>query len=267
LVAILDLAHALHRREENLVTHEPGDVIRIGVLTPHASPGPKEEFSEIAPGRLDTRIAHVGPVGDPPITPPSLRTLTAAAVLDAAAETLRSSPIDAIAYASTTSAYVIGFDAELTVLSRLAVRLEIPVLGTCASAVQALRLFDVERLAVIGAPWFSAELNDLGATYFRSQGFDVVFSRSADLSQDPSRIEAGAVHKWTSQHVGDDAQAMFIGGNGFRAAAAIESLETTTARLVLTSNQVLLWSLLRRIGASWEISGFGRLFACRSTTA
>lgn len=150
-------------------------------------------------------------------------------------------------------------------IASLEARLTVPVVGTCASAVQALRVLDVERLALIGAPWFDRGLNELGATYFRSQGFDVLVSRSADLSQDPSRIDPGAIHKWISRHVDEDARAIFIGGNGFRAAAAIEPLETTLGRPVLTSNQVLLWSLLTRTGAPWEISGYGRLFALTPT--
>ncbi len=237
------------------------DPLRIGVLTPHASPGPEEEFPAMATGCLATRVVHVGPPGDPPTTPTVLRALTAAPVLDEAANVLLAEFIDAVAYASTTSAYVIGFDAELAMVSRLATRLAVPVVSTCASAVQALRVLEVERVALIGAPWFDAELNELGAAYFRSQGFDVVFSRSAELSQDPSRIEPTAVYEWTSQHVGDEAQGIFIGGNGFRAARAIEPLETAIGRPVLTSNQVLLWDLLTRTGVRCEIHGYGRLFA------
>jgi maleate isomerase len=127
--------------------------------------------------------------------------------------------------------------------------------------VRALRVLDVERVALIGAPWFEPEFNELGAEYFRSQGFDVVSSTSADLSQDPSRIEPAAVHEWTRRHVGDDAEAVFIGGNGFRAAGAIEGLEAALGRPVLTSNQVLLWSILSQVAATVTVRGFGRLFA------
>jgi hypothetical protein len=34
-------------------------MMRIGVLTPHAAPGPEVEFSALAPARLSTRIARV----------------------------------------------------------------------------------------------------------------------------------------------------------------------------------------------------------------
>jgi maleate isomerase len=197
----------------------------------------------MAPGRVVTRVVRVPNDG----------------VIDGAAEVLATDS-DVVAYASTTSAYVLGFEEETAMVSRLSALLDLPVAATCASAVLALRVLHVERLALVGAPWFDSELNELGAAYFRSQGFDVVSAASAELSHDPRRIDPAAVLAWTSQHVGDDADGVFIGGNGFRAARAIEQLETAIGRPVLSSNQVLLWNLLAQAGASAEITGFGRLF-------
>jgi maleate isomerase len=232
--------------------------IAIGVLTPHAAPGPEVELPAIAPGCLVARVERIAE-GEPPATASALRALTAPAVLDQAADALAHDSIDAVVYASTTSAYVIGFEAETAMTARLASRLALPVVATCASAVAALRVLDIERIALIGAPWFALELNELGATYFRSQGFDVVASRSAALSQDPARIEAAAVLQWITRNVPEDAEAVFIGGNGFRAAGAIGALERALGRPVLESNQVLLWGVLTVTGATLPIRGYGRL--------
>jgi maleate isomerase len=182
-------------------------------------------------------------------------------VIEPAAVPLGRRPIDAIGYASTSSAYALGFDAEEALLSRLSRRLGIPVLATCASAVLGLRVLDVERVALVDPPWFEDELNELGAAYFRSQGFDVVSSTSADLSQDPRQIDAASVFEWTSRHVSGDVEAVFMGGNGFRVAGAIAPLEAALGRPILTSNQVLLWNLLASAGATFTIRGYGQLFA------
>jgi len=186
--------------------------------------------------------------------------LTAPPVLDDAAADLAAAPVDVIGYASTSAAYAIGFDAEAALAARLTRRAGIPVAATCTSAVLALRVLGVQRMALVDPPWFDDELNELGAAYFRSQGLQVVSSASAGLSRDPGRIEPAAVSDWTSRHVPDDAQAVFIGGNGFRAAAAIEALEVMIGRPVLTSNQVLLWNLLAHAGARFEVRRYGQLF-------
>ena len=82
----------------------------------------------------------------------------------------------------------------------------------------------------------------------------------ADLPNDPGRIEPGAVIEWISRRLSDDAQAVFIGGTGFRAAGAVEALEERSGRPVLESNQVLLWSILATVEADVEVVGYGGLF-------
>jgi maleate isomerase len=221
----------------------------------------------MAPGRVLTCVARVSadaPAvggGADPTSPAGLRELTASPLLDEAAVLLARGSVDAIGYASTSSGYAIGFDTETAFVTRLSRRVGIPVVATCTAAVLALRVLEVERIALVDPPWFDPELNELGAAYFQWAGFDVVSSTSAALSRDPGRIEPAAVYEWTSRHVSDDVDAIFIGGNGFRAAGAIACLEAAIDRPVVTSNQVLLWSLLVQAGATLEVSGYGRLFS------
>jgi maleate isomerase len=242
-------------------------VIRIGVLTPHTAVGPEEELPAMAPGRVVTDVVRIpaaaGLAGRGirrPATPAGLRALTEPPVMDEAARMLADS-VDAVGYASTTSAYAVGFEREAGMVSRLSAVRGVPVASTCASAVLGLRALAVQRVALIGAPWFDAELNALGAAYFAGQGFDVVSSASAGLSKEPDRIATDDVVAWTSRHVRDDAEGVFIGGNGFRAVAAVEPLEAALGRPVLTANQVLLWHLLAQAGTASIVNGFGRLFA------
>lgn len=123
----------------------------------------------------------------------------------------------------------------------------------------------MKRVALIGAPWFDQELNGLGAAYFTAQGFDVVSSRSADLPQDPHTINPGGLAEWALRHVEDSAEAVFIGGNGFRAAQAVHALEAGLDRPVLTSNQVLLWRVLTHSGGIVQVGDrHGKLFALMS---
>jgi maleate isomerase len=250
--------------------HAPGmlfSMITIGVLTPHAEAGPEAELPLMAPGQVFTRLSRIpasdadvaGP-GTPPTSPSGLRGLTAPSTLDTAAAAFPLGSVDALGYASTSTGYAIGFDAEAALVERLSHQWRLPVASTSHSAVAAMRAFDVQRVALVHPPWFSDQMNDLGAAYFRSQGFEVASSRSADVVKDPGRIEPVAVLEWITRHVGDDADVVFIGGNGFRAARAIAPLEARLGCLVLESNQVLLWSILAAVNAEFEVVGYGRLF-------
>jgi|SRR5262245_12163624 len=204
----------------------------------------------MAPERVVTCVARV-----------EADDVTADAILDQAAVMFGRGSVDVLGLASTSSAYAIGFRAEQALLSRLSRQLGTPAVATSASAVLALRVLGVKRLALVHPPWFDAELNDLGAAYFQSQGLEVVSAASAPLSQDPDKIEAAAVYEWTALHVTPEAEGVFIGGNGFRAAGAIAALEARIGRPVLTSNQVLLWNILAQVRATVPIDGYGRLFS------
>ena len=245
-------------------------VLAIGVLTPHATPGPAAELPDMAPGRVVIRVSRIpaaGPdttsPGTPPTSPSGLRALTAPSALDEATAAFPSGSVDVIGYASTSTGYAIGFDAEADMLQRLSQRWGLPVAGTSLSAVAALQALRVRRVALVHPPWFDERLNDLGAAYFRNKGFQVVSSESAALPTDPRRIEPGAIVEWISRHLSDDAEAVFIGGSGFRAARAIEALEERLERPVVESNQVLLWSILAHAEADIEVCGYGRLFGRR----
>jgi len=83
--------------------------LRIGVLTPHLAVGAEEELPAMAPGCLVTRVVRVVD-SDPPATARELRASTAPAAVDEAAKRLSNDPPDAVAYASTTSAYASASD-------------------------------------------------------------------------------------------------------------------------------------------------------------
>ena len=72
-------------------------------------------------------------------------------------------------------------------------------------------------------------------------------------------MQPGPIVEWVSHHLDDDAEAVFLGGNGFLAAVAVERLERHTGRLVLAANQVLLWSILSNTRSTLRIEGCGQL--------
>ena len=112
---------------------------------------------------------------------------------------------------------------------------------------------------LVHPPWFDDETNDLGAVYFQTQGFDAVATRADTLPDDPAQVRPGPVTDWVSHHLADHIEAVFLGGNGFHAVEAVEQIERRTGRLVLSANQVLLWSILAATRLPIEITAYGRL--------
>lgn len=243
-------------------------ILTVGVLTPHAAAGPEVEIPEMASATLDVVVARISGRGDATVTIPSaaghLRALATPSSLRPAVALLRGASVDVIAYASTTSGYAIGHAAEVNLLRRLRQLAGVPVVTTGLAATQALKAFGVRRIALVHPPWFDEDMADLGASYFRDQEIDAVTLTATPLPKHPDRVRPRQVIDYVSEHVDASTEAVFIAGNGFRAARAVEELERRTGQLVLEANQVLLWSILAATGAKLQIDGYGKLFRTKN---
>jgi maleate isomerase len=244
--------------------------VRIGVLTPHADVGPESELQAMAPSGVAIHATRVpfgamaaGSIMDPTIPLAPVRAFAEPPQVDDAAQLLAAAPLNAIAYGFTSSAYVIGMEGEAEMIARLERRTRgIPVVATCRAAVEGLRVLGARRIALIDPPWFDTELNGLGARYYESAGFEVVYSAPCGLASDQTKIAPAELHAWVSEQVSTtDAEGIVLGGNGFRAVGAIAALEEDLGRSVVTANQVLLWAALRMTDADpGSVGDYGRLF-------
>ncbi|HEY3080835.1 MAG TPA: maleate cis-trans isomerase [Chloroflexota bacterium] len=241
---------------------------RIGVLTPHRDVGPESEFRAMAPDGVSVHAARVpfgataaGGTTTPTIALEPVRAFADPPHVDDAAELLAAAPLHAIAFGFTSSSYVRGPADDAALKARLEERTRgIPVAITCTSAVLALRALGARRLALIDPPWFPAELTARGAEYFRGCGFEVVHAAPAGLPSGQRLVHPGALYEWARAHVPPEAEAVFVGGNGFRAVGAIEALEEDLGRPVLSANQVVFWHALRLAGTRAPVVGYGRIF-------
>ena len=207
---------------------------RIGVLTPHADVGPESEIRAMSPAALGVHAARV-PFGamatgggmDPTIPLAPVAAFVEPPHIDDAVALLSAAPVEVIGIGFTSSAYVTGADAERDLVDRLqGASAGIPVVATCAAAVQALNRLETHRVAVLSPPWFDDELDRLGAEYFASQGFDAVFHAPCGLPSDQASITPQELHDWVLAHAPDSAEVVFIGGNGFRSVGVIAALRS-----------------------------------------
>ncbi|WP_051276714.1 hypothetical protein [Marmoricola sp. URHB0036] len=251
-----------------------GDRLTVGVITPHVAAGPEVELPAVTGGRIATIVSRTGSPPEAPQAPyrrgPSghteLRASTESTALERAAATFAGGKLAAVVHASTTTGYVIGQREEAVLVERLSLRFAVPAVVSCAAAASALRTHGVVRVQLVHPPWFDDEFDELGAAYFRDQGFDVVVTKAAGLPDDPARVGPQVVIDWVERHVEDRTEAVFLAGNGFRVAGAVEELERRTGRLVVEANQALAWGILAATGAAREVPGHGRLLRASPPT-
>jgi len=237
---------------------------RIGLLTPNDDAVPESEFWTMAPEGVSIHVARVLLV--------DTRTFADPPHPDDATALLAALPMQAIVLAFTTTSYVLGPEGEQALKARLEKHSNgIPVLLTGAAAVAAFRALGVRRIALIHPPWFADNEQQLGIAYFQNQGFDVVYAnqmrlRGLDVARptDPLRkfteLYPAELYAFARTKVPATAEAVFFGGNGFRAIGMITALEEELGRPVLTGNQVAFWYALRQAGVHAPVNGYGRVF-------
>jgi maleate isomerase len=213
--------------------------VTVGILTPHSAPGPEVELPFLSHGRVRTVVVRAG-------SPTELGASTEPEAVEEAAETFRSSEVDAVAHASTTTGYLIGASREASLVRELERLCGVPAFATCAAAVAALRAGGAERIQLVHPPWFAQAFDELGVAYFRVEGFDVVATRAEELPNDPALVEPGQVIDWVERHLQDQSDGIYLAGNGFRTAATVDELQRRTGTVVVSANQALLRALLSR---------------------
>lgn len=254
------LANAVTRFERVRIDWEPEPVaarLRFGLValaTDHVS---ESELHRMLPADdvdlFATRIRHDGQCDVE-----SLRAM--GDELAASCELLLpGTPLDAVAYGCTSGTVAIGFErVAATIRSQ---RPGVAVTTPITAAEAAFRALDVQRIAVL-TPYVD-EVNELIADYLETNGFVVSTLASFGLDTDiqmstvpPEAIERAALGLDVA-----GAEAVFICCTALRSVSTIAPLEQRLGLPVISSNQAMLWEMLRASGYSRAVPGYGRLLA------
>ena len=232
-----------------------GFIGRIGLLTPDFDPVPESEIRAMTPRGISIHSSRVKYVRNNPSS------FAEPSNIDNATALLSSLNPKVVLYGFTSSSYTLGIQAEEQLLERLKKLTNgVPVILTCKAAIEAFRLFDAKKIALIHPPWFSDEINSKGKSYFESQGFYVPYCNQLTPAREFSEVEPAELYQWINKHVPRESDLVFIAGNGLRTAGVISKLESELKKPVVTANQVLLWAALRLFDKISKVKNYGKLF-------
>lgn len=228
---------------------------RVGLIIPSVNAIIEPEFAWLGPPGVSF---HAARIMLRETTPEGIRAMNAE--LGAAARLIASVTPDVVAYACTSGSFLDGPDALSRQVEEIRALVGCPVVATSAAMIEALRSLGVKRIA-LATPYLDS-VNEPERRFFEANGINVVTLRGLGLSGKairevpPERVVALARDV---DHL--EAEALFVSCTDFRALETVAFLEAELRKPVLTSNQVTLWAVLRALGASTRIPGFGRLLA------
>jgi maleate isomerase len=82
-----------------------------------------------------------------------------------------------------------------------------------------------------------------------------------DTNTEVAKLAPDTILDWASDKISPEADACLLSCTAMKSAPVIARLEARCGRPVVTSNQAMMWHLLRSNGIGDPVDGFGRLFA------
>ena len=165
--------------------------------------------------------------------------------------------LDIVAYGCTSGTIAAGIDNIINKiqLAKPNCKVTTPI----TSAVNALKHLNVKKISVFTP--YPQPINEKVINYFIKEGFDVRSFASFNLDSDLEigKIDPKYLLEVLTEMNTDNAEALFISCTALPALEIIQELENKIKKIVLSSNQALIWNSIRSIGYNSSIEGYGEL--------
>ena len=166
--------------------------------------------------------------------------------------------IDCIVYGCTSGTIAAGYNS-IEKKIKLA-KPDAKVTTPSTAAISALKKLNIKKVSIF-TPYLK-DLNDEVVEFFKKENFVVTsnsyFGIESDI--DIGKVDQDYLYEVLSKIELNDAEALFISCTALPALSIIEKLEKKLNKIVLSSNQALIWDTLEKIGKSDSVKGFGKLF-------
>jgi len=128
------------------------------------------------------------------------------------------------------------------------------------ASIKALKKLNINKVAIFTP--YSKKLNDEVLDFFKKEDFEIkansYFNIESDI--DIGKVDANYLYEVLSKMNLNGAEALFVSCTALPVLSIINKLEKKLNKVVLSSNQTLIWDSLNAINYKEKIDGFGKLF-------
>ena len=229
---------------------------RIGLITLGSDFRIEKDFNNVIYGRdVDLYVNRIHCYN--PLTNETLAKM-ADDITDVTKDILPDQKIDCVAYGCTSGTIAAGYDViEKNVkLAKPEAKVTTPI----TSAIKALKAFNINKVSVFTP--YTKSINDSVINYFNKENIEVngltYFDIESDL--DIGKVDEEYLFEVLSKINLEDSEALFVSCTALPVLSIIDKLEKKMNKVILSSNQTLIWESLNAIGYKNSIEGFGKLF-------
>jgi maleate isomerase len=166
--------------------------------------------------------------------------------------------IDCVAYGCTSGTVAAGYDKikEKVNLAKPEAKVTTPI----TAAIKALKKLGINKISIFTP--YTKKINDSVVSYFEKENVIInsltYFDIDSDL--DIGKVDEDYLFRVLSKINLENSEALFISCTALPALSIIEKLEEKLNKVVLSSNQTLIWDSLNQVNYKEKIEGFGKLF-------
>ena len=229
---------------------------RIGLITLASDFRIEKDFNDIIYGReidlYSNRIKSYNP-----LTNETLKKM-ADDITDVTSEILPDQNLDCVAYGCTSGTIAAGYKSiyEKINLAKPNTKVTTPITST----INALKNLKINKLSIFTP--YTDEINQSVIKYFKEENVEIselsYFDIASDL--DIGRVDPNHLYDVLSRQDLSNSDALFVSCTALPVLTIIKDLEKKLGKIVLSSNQTLIWDTLNQIDYKNKIEGFGELF-------
>ena len=229
---------------------------RIGLITLGSDFRIEKDFNNIIYGRdIDLYVNRIHCYN--PLTNETLVKM-ADDITDVAKDILPDQKIDCIAYGCTSGTVAAGYDVikEKVNLAKPETKVTTPI----TSAIKALNVLGINKISIFTP--YTKTINDSVVGYFKKENITInslsYFDIDSDL--DIGKVDENYLFEVLSKIDLEESDALFVSCTALPVLSIIDKLEKKLDKVILSSNQTLIWDSLNEINYKEKIEGFGKLF-------
>ena len=229
---------------------------RIGLITLSTDLRIEKDFNNLIYGKnIDLFVNRIHCYN--PLTNKTL-TKMADNIINVTKEILPNEKLDCVAYGCTSGTVAVGYDSIKDKINKA--KPEAKVTTPITSAVKALQKMNIKNISIFTP--YTESINHSVIEYFKESGINVkalhYFNIASDI--DIGKVDDNYLLEVLSNLDLNKSEALFISCTALPSLDLIKKLEKKLNKIVLSSNQTLIWEALNLIGNKKPVVGFGKIF-------
>ena len=175
-----------------------------------------------------------------------------------AGDILPNEKLDCIAYGCTSGTIAAGYELifEKVNIAKPNTKVTTPI----TSAINAIKTLGIKRLSIFTP--YTDEINQSVINYFKKQDINIselsYFDIASDL--DIGKVDQDYLFEALTKIDLSKSDALFVSCTALPILSIIKDLEDKTNKIILSSNQTLIWDTLKQINFKNKVLGYGELF-------